>query len=431
MNEYIESTEAVIDRESIILGYKLVREFSEKLCQTLQTEDYVIQSMPDVSPTRWHLAHTSWFFETFVLKEASKPYTELDPVYNYLFNSYYVQVGERFARPQRGLLSRPGVQAVYDYRHYVDRYMLELLESMSDEEFEKFAPVLEIGLNHEQQHQELMLTDIKHVFSINPIFPSFSMRGPIEENGKPSELEWTSFNEGIYEIGYKGSLFCYDNEGPCHKKFLHPFSIANRLITNGEYLKFIEDGGYRRPELWLSDGFAAVEANKWEAPLYWITIKGERYVFTLNGLVKLNLNEPVCHVSHYEADAYARWAGARLALEEEWEVAAGDVPVDGNFVEDEYFHPVALDTETAGSGLQQMYGDVWEWTGSPYVGYPGYKPPAGAIGEYNGKFMSGQMVLRGGSCATSRTHIRKTYRNFFPPSARWQFMGIRLAKDSK
>lgn len=432
MSDYLETpiNDVLIDRESIILGYKIVREFSEKLCVTLQTEDYVIQSMPDVSPTRWHLAHTSWFFETFVLKSSSIDYKELDPVYNYLFNSYYVQVGERFSRPQRGLISRPGVQAVYDYRHYVDKYMLHLLETVNDEELEKLAPVIEIGLNHEQQHQELMLTDIKHVFSINPICPSFSAREPALQNGKIPEMKWLSFDEGIYNIGYNGNVFCYDNELPYHKKYLHAFNLGSRLITNGEYLKFIEDGGYKRPELWLSDGWAAVEANKWEAPFYWLTIKGERHIFTLNGLVKLIMNEPVCHVSFYEADAYARWAGARLPLEEEWEAAANDLIVDGNFVEDEYFHPAGLDADAVDSGLQQMYGDVWEWTGSPYIGYPGYRPPAGAIGEYNGKFMSGQMVLRGGSCATSRTHIRKTYRNFFPPSARWQFMGIRLAKHT-
>ncbi len=415
-----------LSRNNLLSRFKAVRDFSLEICNPLITEDYVIQSMPDVSPAKWHLSHTSWFFETFVLKEASVNYKSLHPQYAYLFNSYYIQAGERFERPKRGLLSRPSVKEVFKYREYVDQNMLVFLEESDEETFRKLAQVVEIGLHHEQQHQELMLTDIKHVFSINPLHPVYM---DIEDKkiGKLPPVKWISFKEGTYQIGYNGSKFSYDNESPRHKEYLEPFNLASRLITNGEYIKFIEEEGYSRPELWLSDGAAAIEREKWHAPLYWEKINGEWWNFKLTGFKKVNPDEPVCHVSFYEADAFARWIGARLPTEAEWETAASNLNIKGNFVENKNFHPVPISEDT--NDLEQMYGDVWEWTRSSYSPYPGYKTLPGALGEYNGKFMSGQMVLRGGSCATSETHIRKTYRNFFPPNARWQFMGIRLAKD--
>ncbi len=421
-----DEAERVLSRENLLNRFKAVRNFSMEICKPLITEDYVIQSMPDVSPTKWHLSHTSWFFETFVLKDASSNYKSLHPQYAYLFNSYYIQAGERFERPKRGLLSRPSVKEVFQYREYVDQNIISFLEGSDEETFRKLAQVVEIGLHHEQQHQELMLTDIKHAFSINPLHPVYVEK---EDNHieKISSIRWISFENGIYKIGHSGKGFSYDNETPQHNEYVETFSLASRLITNAEYLKFIEDGGYSKPELWLSDGAAAVEKEKWIAPLYWENIEGEWWNFKLTGFKKVNPDEPVCHVSLYEADAFARWAGARLPTEAEWEVAASDSDVKGNFVENRNFHPVPVSEES--NKTAQIYGDVWEWTRSSYSPYPGYKTLPGALGEYNGKFMSGQMVLRGGSCATSNTHIRKTYRNFFPPNARWQYMGIRLAKD--
>lgn len=417
---------------SLAKSYMEVRNFTELLCKTLVTEDYVIQSMPDVSPTKWHLAHTSWFFETFILSKVNPNYESPHPQYSYLFNSYYVQTGERHARPERGLLSRPTVKEVYRYRHYVDESMVEFLERAEDAQMEKAASVIEIGLNHEQQHQELMVTDIKHVFSVNPLRPAY-LNNINHNKSKPRsilETYWVPFSEGVYSIGHDGNGFAYDNECPSHREFVESFQIASHLVTNGEYMEFMKDGAYERPEIWLSDGWYTVEANRWKAPLYWEKKNGSWLVFTLSGMREVDPNEPVCHVSYYEADAYARWAGARLPTEAEWEIAASKLPVEGNFVDNDNFHPVVLSNESSNGAPLQMFGDVWEWTRSPYVHYPGFKTLDGALGEYNGKFMSGQMVLRGGSCATSRSHIRKTYRNFFPPSARWQFMGIRLAKDA-
>jgi len=419
-------TERVLSRENLLSRYKAVRNFSLEICKPLITEDFVIQSMPDVSPTKWHLSHTSWFFETFVLKEASGNYKSLHPRYAYLFNSYYIQAGDRFERPKRGLLSRPSVEEVFQYRDYIDQKMISFFESSNEETFKKLSQVVEIGLHHEQQHQELMLTDIKHVFSINPLHPVYVEKEDKNIERIPS-VKWISFEEGIYKIGNNGKEFSYDNETPQHNEYVESFSLASRLITNGEYIKFVEDGGYDRAELWLSDGAAAVAKERWIAPLYWEKIDGDWWNFKLTGFKKVNLNEPVCHVSFYEADAFARWAGARLPTEAEWEAAVSDLDINGNFVENKNFHPVPVLEES--NGPEQMYGNVWEWTRSSYSPYPGYKTLPGALGEYNGKFMSNQMVLRGGSCATSKTHIRKTYRNFFPPNARWQFMGIRLAKD--
>jgi ergothioneine biosynthesis protein EgtB len=424
--ELLKEDKNLSDRSELIRKYQKVRNFSFELCKSLVTEDYVVQSMPDVSPTKWHLAHTSWFFEAFILSKADPDYVSLHPQYNFLFNSYYVLVGERWTRAMRGLLSRPTVNEVYKYRDYVDKKMVEFLEHSTEEIYGNFASVAEIGIHHEQQHQELILTDIKHVFSINPLTPVYFDREVKIDLNTPKQ-NWLPFNGGVYEIGFDGKDFSYDNEGPKHKEYVESFLLSTRLITNGEYLNFMEDNGYRRPELWLSDGYAAAENEKWNAPLYWKKENSKWYNFTLNGKQIVNPVEPVCHVSYYEADAYARWTGSRLPTEAEWEIAAQDISIEGNFADNKNFHPVLL--EKSNGKLQQMFGDVWEWTRSSYSPYPGYKTLPGALGEYNGKFMSNQMILRGGSCATSLSHIRKTYRNFFPPNARWQFMGIRLAKD--
>ena len=417
---------------SLAKSYKEVRNFTEFLCKPLVTEDYVIQSMPDVSPTKWHLAHTTWFFETFVLSRINPNYESPHPQYSYLFNSYYVQAGERHARPERGLLSRPTVNDVYGYRRYVDENMLEFLERAEEVQMDKIASVIEIGINHEQQHQELIVTDIKHVFSVNPLHPVYLNSTESKDSIPRSipEIKWIEFPEGVYAIGHEGTGFAYDNESPRHREFVESFQLASRLVTNREYMAFMDARAYERPELWLSDGWYAVEANRWEAPLYWKRENGTWWNFTLSGMRKVDPDEPVCHVSYYEADAYARWAGVRLPSEAEWEIAASKLPIEGNFMNNGNHHPVVLDYEAHDDALLQMFGDVWEWTLSPYTAYPGFRTLPGALGEYNGKFMANQMVLRGGSCATSKAHIRKTYRNFFPPSARWQFMGIRLGKDA-
>ncbi len=419
-------------RTEIIESYKKVRQFTHTLAEPLEIEDYVVQSMPDVSPTKWHLAHTSWFFETFVLSKALTEYKSPNPQYAYLFNSYYVQAGERYYRPKRGLISRPTVEETYNYRNHVDESMLQFMENADREEWMELGPVIEIGIHHEQQHQELIVTDIKHVLSENPLHPKYidnKKSGKASEN--PKELSWIGFEEGLFDIGNQGGGFGYDNEFPEHKVYLAPYMLASRLITNAEYIEFMEDGGYETPEIWLSEGWAAVEENNWKAPLYWKKHNGEWMQFTLSGLRPVEPDEPVTHVSYFEADAFARWAGSRLPTESEWEVAASNLDIEGNFADNLNFHPIGLDAGSNGGVLKQMYGDVWEWTQSSYSAYPGYKTPPGALGEYNGKFMCNQMVLRGGSCATSKSHIRKTYRNFFPTNARWQFMGIRLAKDSE
>ncbi len=414
-------------KTSFMERYQDIRRFSEYLCEPLVTEDYVVQSMPDVSPTKWHLAHVSWFFETFLLFPAIPGYQSLHPQYAYLFNSYYNTLGERHCRPNRGLISRPTVKETYQYRKYVDEQVLTLFATLDEQRLLEFAPIITLGFHHEQQHQELMLTDLKHVLSCNPLYPVYRERSALNES-RVSPLEWVSFPEGIYWIGHEGEGFAFDNEGPRHREFLQPFQLASRLVTNGEYLEFIEDGGYQNPLLWLSEGWSTVRAEEWQAPLYWEKRDGQWWTMTLSGLREVDKAEPVCHVSYYEADAYARWADARLPTEAEWEVAAQDVPIEGNFVENGLYHPSPLNTSSNGK-LAQMYGDVWEWTQSSYSPYPGFRPGPGAIGEYNGKFMCNQYVLRGGSCATSRTHIRSTYRNFFPANAQWQFMGIRLARE--
>ncbi len=384
--------------------------------------------MPDASPTKWHLAHTSWFFETFVLEPGVAGYRAVHPSFRVLYNSYYVQVGERHPRPERGLISRPSLRDVYAYRAHVDAAVERYMEDSRASE--AALGILELGLHHEQQHQELILTDLKHLFSRNPLHPVY--RDPVYRDphpgraALPAPLHWLAFPPGLREIGHAAAGFCFDNERPPHRVYLDSFELASRPATNAEYLAFVEDAGYERPELWLSDGWDARVAQRWTAPLYWERVDDGWHAFTLGGLRPLEPAAPVCHVSYYEADAYARWAGARMPTESEWETAATGLPISGNFAESGRCHPTAA--EAAGPGLQQMYGDVWEWTGSAYLGYPGYRPAAGAVGEYNGKFMVNQFVLRGGSCATPRSHMWPTYRNFFPPAARWQFSGVRLAR---
>jgi ergothioneine biosynthesis protein EgtB len=413
-------------QDGLLQQYQKVRCFTERICEPLAPEDYVVQSMPDVSPTKWHLAHTSWFFETFVLSSAIPNYQLFHPLYGYLFNSYYNAVGERHARPQRGLLTRPTVPEIYAYRAHVDARMQDLLMRGDPEQLAPVAPIIELGLHHEQQHEELLLTDLKHVLACNPLRPAYR-EAPPDAPRPVTPLGWQTYPGGIGWLGFAGAGFAFDNELPRHRVFLEPFRLATRAVTNAEYLAFMADGGYQRPELWLSDGWNTVGAQGWTAPLYWEQRDGAWDVQTMAGLRPVAPAEPVCHVSYYEADAYARWAGARLPSEAEWEAAAAGLPIAGNFAESERFRPAPA---PVGSGLQQMYGDVWEWTASAYSPYPGFRPTEGALGEYNGKFMCSQLVLRGGSCATPESHVRASYRNFFPPDARWQFSGIRLADDA-
>ncbi len=407
--------------EGLASRYRAVRETTLALAQPLSAEDQMVQSGTETSPTKWHLAHTTWFFETFLLLPHARGYRAFNEQYTYLFNSYYKQLEGHPLRTLRGTFSRPSLSEVLEYRRHVDGAMEEFVEEASAEQRE----LIELGLNHEQQHQELIVTDIKHAFWMNPLRPAYR-EGVAASGGEAPRMRWTEFSGGDYEIGHAGPDFAFDNEEPQHRVHLPAFRLASRLVTNAEYLEFIADGGYARPELWLSDGWDQFNANSWRAPLYWEQREGKWQVFTCTGMRALEPNEPVCHVSFYEADAYARWAKARLATEAEWEIAAATVPIDGNFLESERLHVAPA---RDGAGLQQMFGDAWEWTASPYVAYPGYRAAAGALGEYNGKFMCNQLVLRGGSCVTPRNHIRATYRNFFPPQARWQFMGIRLAND--
>jgi len=414
--------DAPLERE-----FALIRGGSLSLAEGLSAEDCTIQSMPDASPVKWHLAHTTWFFETFVLEPALAGYRVFHPQFRVLFNSYYNAVGDRHPRPERGMLSRPGIEEVLAYRRHVDAAMDRFLADPAARE-PRWCSLIELGLNHEQQHQELILTDLKHMLSRNPLLPAYREPPPRAGTGLHSGLEWHRYPEGLRQIGCADESFCFDNEGPRHRAFLAAYALADRLVTNGEFLRFVEDDGYRRPELWLSEGWETVRALGWSAPAYWRQSQGRWRVFTLSGERALDPAEPVCHVSYFEADAYARWADARLPGEVEWESAAADVGVTGNFLDDEIFHPVAA--SAGAGGPRQLFGDVWEWTSSTYGPYPGYRPAPGAVGEYNGKFMCNQYVLRGGSCATPRSHIRASYRNFFPASARWQFSGIRLAHDT-
>ena len=407
--------------------YSHARHTTEILCKPLAVEDFVVQSMPDASPTRWHLAHATWFFETFVLARWETDFRPISADYQFLFNSYYNGVGEQFPRSRRGLLTRPTVAEVFQYRHAVDERVLRILSTRSDHDTEQLARVVELGINHEQQHQELMLTDIKHLFSCNPLWPAYRAAPANAPARKPQSSGWSAHGGGVVQIGNASPTFAFDNERPRHRVFLQPFEIHRRLVTAGDFLEFMNDGGYRRPELWLSLGWSTVCEQKWQAPLYWIQQNGHWWEFTLSGLRPLDADEPVCHVSFFEADAFARWSGARLPTEAEWEHTATGTDLQGSFLEGKHYHPSPVNDGPG--GIAQFYGEVWQWTASPYTPYPGYRAPAGALGEYNGKFMCNQYVLRGGSCVTPASHIRTTYRNFFPPEARWQFSGIRLARD--
>jgi len=420
-----------------------VRKFTDALCVGLEPEDCVVQSMPDVSPAKWHLAHTTWFFETFILKKFVPGYRAEIPEYAYLFNSYYNAAGDMHRRDLRGLISRPTVSEAQRYRESIDSHMDDLLSNADEKLLDEIEPLLVLGVHHEQQHQELLITDIKHVFAQNPLYPVFRQRNGDVAAKKITPIRFIDFEETVTAIGHDGNGFAYDNEGPRHQALVHAFSLATRPVTNGEFIAFIEDNGYRRPEFWLSLGWMTVNEQRWNAPLYWTKRDGAWWNFTLSGLRRVDQSEPVTHVSYFEADAYANWAGARLPTEFEWERATLSCPIEGNFVETELFHPapVAVAPNAFGAvsaerpeqyrDLVQMFGDVWEWTRSAYSPYPGYRAEPGALGEYNGKFMCNQYVLRGGSCATSRTHIRRTYRNFFQPEKRWQFTGIRLARDAQ
>lgn len=406
--------------------FLFLRHATHALAAPLSAEDCTIQSMPDASPVKWHLAHTTWFFETFVLAPHQPDYRPFNPAYRILFNSYYNTVGDRHPRPERGMLSRPGLEEILAYRRHIDQAMLGLM-------VEEGAPpavgaLIELGLQHEQQHQELILTDAKHLLSRNPLKPAYQKQWPLTPIQEHAQ-RWIHFEPGLREIGHAGPDFCFDNETPRHRVWLDAFQIASHPVTHGDFIEFIDAGGYRRAELWLAAGWDAVTARGWQAPQYWEQRHGRWHSFTLHGDVPVDPHTPICHVSFFEAEAFARWANARLPTEAEWEVAAGDAPRAGNFLESGALHPLALREAAANGTLAQAFGDVWEWTRSDYGPYPGFRPAAGAVGEYNGKFMCGQYVLRGGSCVTPSSHIRSTYRNFFPPETRWQFSGLRLARD--
>jgi ergothioneine biosynthesis protein EgtB len=414
-----------------------IRNFTSALCAGLEPEDCVVQSMPDVSPTKWHLAHTTWFFETFILKKFIPGYRAEIPEYAYLFNSYYNAAGDMHRRDLRGLISRPTVSQAQRYRESVDSHIDDLLSNPDESLLDEMEAILVLGFHHEQQHQELLITDIKHVFAQNPFYPVFRQRNRDVAAKKITPIRFINFEETVTAIGHDGDGFAYDNEGPRHRALVPAFSLATRPVTNGEFIAFIEDNGYSRPEFWLSLGWMTVNEQRWNAPLYWTRRDGAWWNFTLSGLHPVDQSEPVTHISYFEGDAYANWAGARLPTEFEWERASLSCPIEGNFVETELFHPAAAvsavlaDKPGKDQRPHQMFGDVWEWTRSAYSPYPGYRAAPGALGEYNGKFMCNQYVLRGGSCATSRIHIRRTYRNFFQPEKRWQFTGIRLARDAQ
>ncbi len=417
-------------------GYAAIRDRSVALAEPLSAEDCCVQSMPDASPVKWHLAHTTWFFETFILERYEAGFRPFDAAFRVLFNSYYNAIGDKHPRPQRGMLTRPSLSRVLDYRRNVDARMERLLDRRDANP--ALLELTVLGLNHEQQHQELILTDVKHLLSLNPLHPAYSTAPAAAPGGTHAPLAWYGFDGGIVAIGHAGEGFRYDNETPRHREFVAPYELASRLVTNGEFQEFIADGGYREPRLWLSDGWDWVAAARRTRPCYWLRDGADDGAddgeFTLGGVAALDPDRPVVHVSHYEADAFARWAKARLPTEAEWENAAGNQQnaaagqvVRGNFSDSGRFHPCAA----AGEGLVQMFGDAWEWTQSSYAPYPGFRPAQGTVGEYNAKFMVNQYVLRGGSCATPESHVRASYRNFFPASACWQFSGIRLARDRR
>ena len=425
MNSPLKSQPDTAHLSPLQSRYHLVRRQSERLCEPLEIEDYIIQTAAFASPPKWHLAHVSWFFETLLLKPYLQGYREFHPLYAMLFNSYYDTIGRQHPRPERGALSRPTVSEVYQYRAYIDEHMARLLSDTNHPDYHDIEMRARLGLNHEQQHQELLLTDLKYNFAYNPLKPAYTdLPEPPQTNAPP--LQWLDYEGGVHEIGYRGDAFCYDNETPRHNTYIEDYRLASRPVTNAEFLEFINDEAYTRSDLWLSDAWKVINEENWNAPLYWQYQDGQWFNMTLAGMQSLDLDAPVCHVSHFEAAAYARWAGKRLPSEAEWELAAATVPIEGNFVDRGYLQPLAASNPEP---LQQMFGDVWEWTRSPYTPYPGYRQAQGPLGEYNGKFMSSQMVLRGGSCATPQDHIRATYRNFFYPHERWQFSGFRLAED--
>ena len=412
-------------QDTLFTEYIQIRRRTENICAPLEIEDYGIQAAAFASPPKWHLAHTAWFFETFLLIPFLKNYRCYHPRFESLFNSYYDTIGDYHPRHERGLLSRPTVNEVYRYRAHVDEHMVQLLSTVDHPMQDDISLRTRLGIHHEQQHQELLLTDIKYNFFYNPLSPAYTKAIGISHQAT-QPLQWLSFEGGVHSIGFDGDGFCYDNETPRHKYYLDDFRLASRPVTNAEFVDFIDDGGYRNPDLWLADAWKIINQQSWSAPLYWSLDDGQWHSMTLAGMQPLDMHAPASHVSYFEALAYARWTGKRLPTEVEWEVAAETVPIEGNFVENAHLQPVASEQD---SPLQQMFGDVWEWTQSPYTPYPGYKQVHGPLGEYNGKFMSAQMVLRGGSCATPRAHIRPSYRNFFYPHERWQFSGFRLAED--
>ena len=419
------------DRHRLSTRYETVRSGSQALVAGLNEADVTVQSMPDASPAKWHLAHTTWFFESFVLMPRAQAtgYQAFDERYFYLFNSYYEAAGPRHPRPRRGLLTRPSMAEVLQYRSYVDDALGRLLETLDPERDANTLELIELGTHHEQQHQELLLTDILHLFAQNPLRPAFRSPEPLAVSGvAPVPERWIDFEGGLSWHGHGGEGFAFDCETPRHQALLHPYRLCNRTVTNGEWIDFIEDGGYESPLLWLSDGWTTVCGESWNAPLYWHRRDDEWWSMTLRGPQTVDRDAPVTHISYFEADAYARWAGRRLPTEFEWEAAGSDRPLEGNFLDSGRLRPAPAQNP---GGLAQMYGDVWEWTASPYIAYPGFEPDPGAVGEYNGKFMCGQFVLRGGSCVTPPAHLRTSYRNFFYPQQRWQFTGLRLAEDAR
>ena len=414
----------LLTRSELVAGFQAVRKWTEHLAASLSAEDQNLQSMPGASPVKWHRAHTSWFFETFILGQHAVGYRPFNQNFAYLYNSYYNGIGEQYPRAQRALISRPDGEEIGAYRQHVDSAMLSLIENLDPKHLARLAPLIVLGLNHEQQHQELIVTDLKHAFSHNPMDPQWTETAEVSSTAV--DLDWIGCEGGLVDLGSAADRFCFDNETPRHRCWLDPYQLANRPVSCGDFLAFIEDDGYHRPELWLADGWDWCQRENIEAPLYWSKQQQEWTLYSLGGRRALDPNEALCHISFYEAAAYAQWAHARLPTEAEWEHAAARQPVAGHFADGQRFHPKAA----SGPGLVQLFGDVWEWTASSYAPFPGFKPPAGAVGEYNGKFMANQIVLRGGSCATPTGHVRASYRNFFYPQDRWQFSGLRLARDA-